>query len=53
MYTSYNVMFLSYEFQSALMIWQSVMFLSYVFWSTLMNFWIYIKIIGLYPNVSR
>ena len=53
MYTSYNVMFLSYEFQSTRMISQSVMFLSYVFRSTLMNFWIYMKIIRLYLNVSR
>ena len=53
MCTSYNVMFLSYEFQSTRIISQSVMFLSNVFWNTLMNFWIYIKIIRLYLNVSR
>ena len=46
-------MFLSYTFQSTLVISSSVMFLSYVFQSTLMNFMIYAKITCLRLNVSR
>ena len=46
-------MFLSYIFQSTLVISQSVMFLSYVFQSTLMNFMTYTKITRLHLNASR
>ena len=46
-------MFLSYIFQSTLVISESVMFLSYVFQSILMNFIIYINITHLHLNASR
>ena len=46
-------MFLSYIFQSNLVISQSVMFLSYIFQNTLMNFMIHIKITHLQLNASR
>ena len=46
-------MFLSYEFQTTLMISKSVIYLSYVFKSTFVNFWIYTKIIRLHLNLSK
>ena len=46
-------MFLSYVFQSTLVISKSVTFLSYVFQSILMNFMIYIKITILRLNTLR